>query len=128
MSSPSLDHIHLRARDPEAVAAFLHDHFDCPIIDRLQVRGLPRVVMRLDDTSILIEGATGDAKQAPTMPYRGIEHICIRVSDIAAQVARLEQAGIRLHTPVSVVRPGVTIAFVEAPDGIFIELIERSAM
>ena len=126
MSAIVLDHIHLRSRDPEAVADFLSRHFDVEIVDRMQVRDLPRVVLRLGEVPIFIEGATGDMPRVPTMPFRGIEHLCVRVTDIAAHAARLERAGVALHMPVTQLRPGVRIAFVEVPDGIMVEMIERS--
>lgn len=127
MSDILLDHIHLRARDPEAVADFLSRHFGVEIIDRMEVRNLQRVVLRLGAVAIFVEGATDDMPRVPAMPFRGIEHFCLRVLDINAQAARLERAGVSLLSPVSEIRPGVRICFVEAPDGILVELIERSA-
>ncbi|NPD68697.1 VOC family protein (plasmid) [Lichenicola cladoniae] len=125
MTTILLDHIHFRSRHPEAVADFLSRHFDVEIVERMEVRGLPRVVLRIGDVAIFVEGATDDMPRVPGMPFRGIEHVCVRVSDIAAHAARLEQAGVTLLSPVSQIRPGVQIAFVEAPDGILIEMIER---
>ena len=126
MSAILLDHIHLRACDPEAVAGFLSRHFDAEIVDRMEVRGLPRVVLRLGEVAIFVEGATGGMPRVPGKPFRGIEHVCVRVPDIAAHAARLERAGVKLLSPVSDVRPGVRAAFVEAPDGILIEIIQRA--
>ncbi len=125
MSAILLDHIHFRSREPEAVADFLSRHFDVEIVDRMEVRGLARVVLRVGEVAIFIEGATDDMPRVPGMPFRGIEHVCVRVPDIAAHAARLQQAGVTLLSPVSQIRPGVRIAFVEAPDGILIEMIER---
>ncbi len=125
MSAILLDHVHLRACDPEAVAGFLSRHFDAEIIDRSEVRGLPRVTLRIGAVAIFVEGATDDMPRVPGKPFRGIEHVCMRVPDIAAHAARLERAGVALLCPVSEVRAGVRVAFVEAPDGILIEMIER---
>ena len=127
MSAILLDHIHLRARDPEAVADYLSRHFDFEIEGRMEVRNLPRVVLRVGEVTIFVEGATADMPRVPAMPFRGIEHVCVRVPDITAHAARLERAGVTLLAPVSEIRPGVRVAFVEAPDGIMIEMIERSA-
>ena len=127
MSVIQLDHIHMRGRDPEAVADFLSRHFDFEIVDRMQVRDLPRVVLRLGELTVFIEGATEGTPGVPAMPFRGIEHICLRTPDIAARAERLERAGVPLLSPVSEIRPGVKVAFVQAPDGILVELIERAA-
>ena len=127
MSAVLLDHFHFRSRDPEAVADFLNRHFDVAIVSRTEVRGLPRVVLRIGEVAIFVEGATDDMPRVPAMPFRGIEHVCVRVPDINAHAARLEQSGVTLVSPVSEIRPGVRVAFVEAPDGILVEMIERSA-
>ena len=127
MSAVLLDHIHLRRRDPEAVAGFLSRHFDVGVVDRTTVRGLPRVVLRIGAVALFVEGATDDMPRVPAMPFRGIEHVCLLVPDIDAQAARLVANGVALLSPVSEVRPGVRVAFVEAPDGIVIEMIERSS-
>ncbi len=127
MTTMSLDHIHLRGHDPEAAAEFLHRNFDVEIVERLQVRGLPGMVLRLGAVTLFVEGATEAMPCAPAMPFRGIEHVCVRVSDIEAHVARLARNGVDLHTVIQDVRPGVRIAYVEAPGGIIIEMVERSS-
>ena len=127
MSAVLLDHIHFRSRDPEAVAGFLSSHFGFEIEGRMEVRGLPRVVLRIGEVAIFVEGAIDGMPRVPGMPFRGIEHVCVRVPDIAAHAARLERAGVTLLSPVSEIRPGVKVAFVEAPDGILVEMIERLA-
>ena len=126
MSAIRFDHIHMRGRDPGSVADFLSRHFDFEIVERLRVRDLPRVVLRLGELTVFIEGATDDMPRVPAMPFRGIEHVCLRVLDIDAHAERLERAGVTLLSPVSEIRPGVKVAFVEAPDGILVELIERA--
>ena len=126
MSAVRLDHIHMRGRDPEPMADFLSRHFDFEIVERLRVRDLPRVALRLGELTVFVEGATDGMPRVPDMPFRGIEHICLRVPDIAAHADRLERAGVALLSPVSEIRPGVKVAFVEGPDGILVELIERS--
>ncbi len=59
-----------------------------------------------------IQGATG---------YR---YWTISVSDIAAVFARCEAAGTPVAVPITELRPGVTIAILEDPDGNWVELAQ----
>jgi catechol 2,3-dioxygenase-like lactoylglutathione lyase family enzyme len=61
----------------------------------------------------------------PTAPYRGLEHLGLAVDDLDAVVSDLADKGIALEAPPSSPRPGVRIAFVKAPDGARVELVER---
>ena len=94
MSDILLDHIHLRAAIRKR-SRLLSRHFGVEIIDRMEVRNLQRVVLRLGAVAIFVEGATDDMPRVPAMPFRGIEHFCLRVLDINAQAARLERLACR---------------------------------
>ena len=54
----------------------------------------------------------------------GLTHICLNVTDVAAECARLSAAGMRLHTqPISIGLP-ITGTYGRDPDGNIIELLE----
>ncbi|MEU6540001.1 VOC family protein [Streptomyces sp. NPDC047000] len=56
----------------------------------------------------------------------GFGHICLCVSDVAAEFARLVAAGAGVSmTPRPAPRPGATMAFVTDPYGNLIELLDR---
>lgn len=53
----------------------------------------------------------------------GFRYFTITVSDIGGSVAACEAAGSSIAVPVTELRPGITIAMVEDPDGNWVELL-----
>ena len=70
------------------------------------------------------EPTTGEA---PSAPYRGLEHIGLSVKGIDAVVADLKAKGVTFTMEPTTIRPGVRIAFLRGPENVAIELLERSA-
>ena len=56
----------------------------------------------------------------------GCRYWTLYVADLAATVALCEQAGRPIAVPPKTIRPGVSIAMVEDPDGNWLELLENS--
>lgn len=114
------DHVHLRVGDPEAVAAWFGTMLGGEIL-----RAPGRVDVVLGGQKIFLLQAPGTDKPSPPHPHRGLDHFGLRVKDIDEVAERLKQKGVRFsaepHTP----RPGIRIAFLEGPDGISIEILER---
>ena len=54
----------------------------------------------------------------------GITHICIAVDDAVAECARLEAAGLRLHTPPGNDPSAVRGTYARDPDGNVVEILE----
>jgi catechol 2,3-dioxygenase-like lactoylglutathione lyase family enzyme len=119
----TFDHIHLRSPDIEATAAFYERIFGVTLhrtpnrID-FDLGGQPIFVSPINDP------ATGDA---PSSPYRGLEHIGLAVTGIDAVVAELKAKGVEFTMEPNTIRPGIRIAFLRGPENIAIELLERSA-
>ena len=55
----------------------------------------------------------------------GLDHFGLRVDDMDAAVAELKRRGAHFSVEPRTIRPGVRIAFVQAPDNVRIELLER---
>lgn len=122
MAAFTFDHIHLRSPDPEATAAFYERVFG------VELRRSPqRIDFVLGGQAIFVspitEPTTGDA---PSAPYRGLEHIGLAVKDIDGVVAELKGKGVAFTMEPTTIRPGVRIAFLRAPENVSIELLERS--
>ena len=63
----------------------------------------------------------------PTTPYQGLDHFGLRVNGIDAIVAELKAKGVEFTREPTTVRPGVRVAFLRAPEGVSIELLDRNA-
>ena len=96
---------------------------------RSMQEGKPRIDLKLGGANIFIAPvAAGDGvNAAPTIPYRGLDHFGLAVSGIDAIAADLKKKGVEFTKEPTTVRPGVRICFIRAPEGVSIELLDRSA-
>ena len=62
--------------------------------------------------------------KAPITRANGYRYWTITVSNITELVASCEAGGFKVAVPVTEVRPGVTIAMVEDPDGNWVEFLQ----
>jgi lactoylglutathione lyase len=128
MTKFTYDHIHLRSPNPEATAQYYERMFGAEVIRTMQ-QGKPRMDLKLGGANIFIAAVTpGDGvNPPPTTPYQGLDHFGLTVSAIDAVVAELKAKGAEFTREPTTVRPGVRVAFLRAPEGVSIELLERSA-
>lgn len=121
------DHIHLRSPDPEKAAQFYVEMFGATIRSRSHHGEALRVVVDLGGLQLFIEQVPPQTPAPPPPPFVGIEHVGLRVQDLDAVVADLRSKGGRFVKEPSSPRPGVKVAFIEGPDGVRIELLQRSS-
>ena len=62
----------------------------------------------------------------PTTPYQGLDHFGLSVSNIDAVAADLKAKGAEFTKEPTTVRPGVRICFIRGPQGVSIELLDRT--
>jgi catechol 2,3-dioxygenase-like lactoylglutathione lyase family enzyme len=120
------DHIHLRSPDPVAAAAFYVDAMGAKEVTRMDVRGALRIILDLGGLRVFLEKVPAETPRPPEPPYMGIEHIGLAVNDLDAAVADLRARGVHFVVEPREARPGVRIAFLDGPDKVRIELIERA--
>lgn len=126
MTELRCDHVHLRSPDPEAAARFYVEVLGARDAGRAQVRGALRRMVELGGRNIFIEAVPGSTPAPPPAPFLGLEHMGFAVDDLDAVTARLAGHGVALlGDGIEQVRPGVRIAFIEGPERVRIELIER---
>jgi len=128
MAQLTWDHIHLRTTNPEAMAQWFETMLGAEVLRTMQ-EGKPRIDLKLGGANIFIAPvAAGDGvNAAPTIPYRGLDHFGLSVSGIDAIAADLKKKGVQFTKEPTTVRPGVRICFIRAPEGVSIELLDRSA-
>jgi lactoylglutathione lyase len=127
MSTITWDHIHLRTANPEGMAQWFEKMLGAEVLRSTQ-EGKPRIDLKLGAANIFIAPvAAGDAvNAAPTIPYRGLDHFGLAVSGIDAIAADLKSKGVEFTKEPTTVRPGVRICFIRAPEGVSIELLDRT--
>ena len=128
MAGFTWDHIHLRSPNPEATAAFYERMFGAEVIRTMQ-QGKPRIDLKVGGANVFILPIEhGDkTNPPPTSPYQGLDHFGLSVTGIDAVVADLKAKGAEFTMEPNNIRPGIRIAFLRGPEGVSIELLERSS-
>lgn len=121
------DHVHLRSPNPEATAQWFERMLGGEVIRTMQ-QGAPRIDVKLGGANIFIAPVTaGDGVNAPpTTPYQGLDHFGLTCTGIDAIAAELKAKGVKFTKEPTTVRPGVRICFIRGPEGISIELLDRT--
>ena len=125
MTVYTYDHMHLRSRDPIATARYFEAMFGAEVIESVQSDGQPRVDLDLNGLTIFIARAGENVPEGPSQPYTGLDHFGLRVDDIETAAVELKAKGAEFSTEPFQLRPGVKIAFVQAPGNVRVELLER---
>jgi catechol 2,3-dioxygenase-like lactoylglutathione lyase family enzyme len=127
MAKFTWDHIHLRTANPEAMAAWFEEMLGAEVIRTMQ-QGAPRIDLKLGGADVFIMPVKdGDGTHAaPTIPYRGLDHFGVAVRGIDAIAAELKAKGAEFTMEPTTIRPGIRVCFIRAPDGVSVELLERS--
>lgn len=127
MTRFTMDHVHLRSPDPERAAGFYIEMFGAKPVDRMRNGAALRVVIDLGGVPLFIEQVPPGTAGPPAPPFLGIEHVGLRVQDMDAAVAELRAKGAEFVVEPNSPRPGVKLAFVQGPDGVRIEILQRGA-
>ena len=127
MAKFTWDHIHLRTANPEAMAAWFEEMLGAEVIRTMQ-QGAPRIDLKLGGADVFIMPVRdGDGTHAaPTIPYRGLDHFGVAVRGIDAITAELKAKGAEFTMEPTTIRPGIRVCFIRAPEGVSVELLERS--
>lgn len=126
-------HVHLRSPDPESTASFYETMFGAEVTRRVYPQGSPyagkpRIALKLGGQRVLIAPAhpTKPAVQAEA-PCFGVEHIGLAVDDLDAAVADLDAKGAEFWQRPRPTPTGNRNAFVRAPQGVLVELVQLGA-
>lgn len=123
------DHVHLLSKDPVRTAQWYADNLDARIARSVEVRGAPQVYVQFGDSYVIVRGRRGE--ESPTGKDAlewGIDHFGVRVQgDFDAFCARLKQKGVTFSVEPRDFNESTRIAFIEAPDGVSVELLSRKA-
>lgn len=135
MHVKALDHIHIYGRDPHASLAFWERHFGAKkVMETKNIHHQDVLIVQVAGQGIAFsEFPPGLTPATPAsvsaqagsegMSPVGVMHLGINVDDVRAAASELQAAGVKVHTQPAEAY-GVTFAYVEAPDGVLIELTQ----
>ena len=126
----SINHVHIRSSDPQASASWYEKHFGAKKLwEREVMPGTVTISMEVGgpvrlNISSKPEGSS-DARSVAELNRLGLEHFGFNVEDLEAELDRLERSGIRIVLPLTEVAGGTRLAYIEGPDDVLIELVQR---
>ena len=129
MSSASLafDHVHLISKDPHTTARWYVDRLGGKVIKSVDTGGAPQIYVSLGNATVIVRGQrTAElAVEKPGLQW-GVDHFGMQVTgDFDGYCAGLRSEGVTFIMEPTDINPTTRIAFIEAPDGVSIELLTR---
>jgi catechol 2,3-dioxygenase-like lactoylglutathione lyase family enzyme len=123
----SPDHLHLVSQDPLQAAAWYVQNLGAEIKQSQEVQGSPQVYVTCGGLSLIIRGQRpGEELQHRPGLQWGLDHFGFLVTgDFDVFCAELRKKGVRFATEPMDYSPVLRLAFIEAPDGVLIELLLR---
>jgi catechol 2,3-dioxygenase-like lactoylglutathione lyase family enzyme len=126
-ASISFDHVHLVSKDPQAAANWYVEKLGGKIARSAEVRGAPQVYVSIGGFIVIVRGARPgeSAGNKPGVEW-GVDHFGVRVNgDFDGFCAGLRSRGVTFSMEPTDFNPTTRIAFINAPDGVSIELLNR---
>jgi lactoylglutathione lyase len=121
------DHVHIISEDPESAAAWYVEKLEGKIINSQEVRGAPQVVVAFGDTFVIVRGRRpGEEVVTKQGMEWGTDHFGFRVEgNFDGFCDHLKEKGVPFSLDPVDFSPNIRIAFIDAPDGVSIELLQR---
>ena len=113
-----VNHVHVKTRDPKSTMQFYVDHLGATLIAEIGSRGYR---VNLHGLTLNITGIVDTQHREQ---HHGIEHIAVDTDDYTAALAKLRASGVRVLEELQPTN-GRRVCFLEAPDGVQIEVIEK---
>ncbi|MFC0385183.1 VOC family protein [Muricoccus vinaceus] len=123
----TFDHVHLISADPRRSAAWYAEILGGRILSEIEMLGALQVYVAVAGGLVILRGVRpGDAPGQASS--RGtVDHFALRVgTHFEAFCRSLAAKGVRFSMPPQSINPTTSAAFIEAPDGLRIELIHRT--
>jgi len=126
----SINHVHVRSSDPRTSASWYERYFNAKILwEREVMPGTVTVSMELGGPVRLNISSQPDgspaARSSAELNRLGLEHFGFNVVDLESELDRLEEAGVHVVIPLTEVSTGTRLAYIEGPDDVLIELVQR---
>ncbi|MCC7484635.1 MAG: VOC family protein [Burkholderiales bacterium] len=126
----SFDHVHLVAKDPRASAGWYVEKLGGKVVRDIEVKGAPQLYVAIAGVMVLVRGERPGEKVGERGPLEwGVDHFGLRVKgDFDGFCAGLRAKGVTFSLEPVDFNPTTRIAFINAPDGVSIELLNRKDM
>ena len=124
----TFDHVHLVSKDPQAAANWYAANLGGDIVRNGTIKGAPQIYVEIGGGAVLIvRGERPGENSGPKAGLEwGVDHFGVRIKgDFAAFCAGLKARGVQFSVEPTEFNPTTTLAFINAPDGVSVELLNR---
>ena len=137
--SLTFDHVHLISRDPAATAAWYERMLGGEIVAEYELRDAPQINVRLGGMQVIIRGKRPGEHPVSTRPMQdfdnysshdewGTDHFGFTYhGNLRAFCDEIRAKGGTMAVEPWEFAPGALICYVQAPDGVTIELVQARA-
>jgi catechol 2,3-dioxygenase-like lactoylglutathione lyase family enzyme len=121
------DHVHFKCSEPEKTVAFFKENFEAKEVNRFDSGGMSIVTLDIGGLWYNFSPKrSGEDVDPRTQPVRhGVYHIGLKTRDLLAEAAKMKARGVKFTMEVNQLNPKTKYGFIEGPDGISIELLQR---
>ncbi len=121
------DHVHLVSKDPKSTTSWYEEKLGGRVVNTSEVRGAPSIVVAFKGATVIIRGQrTGEEVRDKNGTEWGTDHFGFRIEgEFDLFCGELKKNGVKFTLDPMDFTPTVRIAFIEAPDGVSIELVHR---
>ena len=124
----AFDHVHLVSQNPKATGDWYADKLGGKVVRSGEVRGAPQVYVSIGGAMVIVRGQR-PAETAASKPglQWGVDHFGLQVKgDFDGFCAELKSKGVAFSLEPTDFNANTRIAFINAPDGVSVELLRRS--
>jgi len=115
----NVHHVHVKTRDPKQTMQFYVDNLGATLLADMGARGYR---VSLSGLQLNITPIVDTQKREQ---HYGIEHLAVETDDYAGTLAKFRANGVQVLEELPVTN-GRHVGFLQAPDGVQIEVIERT--
>lgn len=122
------NHLHLRSEDPDNAAKFYVDNFGAVIVSTRPLSTTVSHQLELNGQPLLTVSGEAEGENAvagSTDPRFGLDHFGFETDDIQAAFEQFKSTGANIICEPWQMPSGSHVMFVEAPDKVSLEIIQR---
>lgn len=122
------NHVGIKTTDVEGSLRFYCEFLGLDRLEDVEIMGKTFYFVGNDTIKIEIEAGNPGDTQADPRTETGLYHLSFTVDDLEAIIARCREVGVNILLEPFASQPDRKTAFIEGPDGVFLQLIQyRSA-
>ncbi|CAI8046759.1 hypothetical protein GBAR_LOCUS25852 [Geodia barretti] len=122
------NHLHFRSEDPDSAAKFYCDNFGAVIASERPLSTTKSITLEMNGQTLMtISGRAEGEDPVPgsTEPRYGLDHFGFEVDDMEGAAAQFRANGVHMICEPWTMPSGSMVAFIEAPDHVSVEIIQR---